>query len=210
MTHSSNEKREKSGKKVIWTLVVLIFLLLAGMVIYFINMNLKQEEEMKQINAEKEAMQKKIDKASKEAQEANEQAKEKERLLAEEQARLEAERKAEEEERKKAEKEQEEKNKKDPAYKAGLCPDANHPHAIDLGIGVKWVCCNVGASAPWEYGDYYAWGETTTKNVYDDETYKYYDEINEEYINIGNEIAGTKYDVAHVKWGGKWKMPNQR
>ena len=37
------------------------------------------------------------------------------------------------------------------------CPDANHPHWIDLGLpsGTKWACCNVGASKPEDYGDYY-------------------------------------------------------
>lgn len=44
-----------------------------------------------------------------------------------------------------------------------LCPDQNHPHAIDLGLSVKWACCDVGASTPLEKGGYYAWGETETK-----------------------------------------------
>ena len=53
------------------------------------------------------------------------------------------------------------------------CPDANHPHAIDLGLpsGTKWACCNVGASAPEQYGGYYAWGETHEKSVYNWDTY---------------------------------------
>ncbi len=96
-----------------------------------------------------------------------------------------------------------------------LCPDNNHPHAIDLGIGVKFACCNVGASAPWEYGGYYAWGETSEKSEYSWQTYKYCDydaytngkSWSDCFINIGGDIAGTQYDVAHVKWGGKWKMP---
>ncbi len=52
-----------------------------------------------------------------------------------------------------------------------LCPDENHPHMIDLGLGVKWSCCNVGASYPEEYGGYYAWGEVKTKDAYDWSTY---------------------------------------
>lgn len=88
-----------------------------------------------------------------------------------------------------------------------LCPDSNHPHAIDLGIGVKWSCCNVGASAPWEDGGYYAWGETEEKNTYSNDTYAYFGvgKCN----SIGSDIAGTKYDVAHTKWGNGWCMPNQ-
>ena len=38
---------------------------------------------------------------------------------------------------------------------------------VDLGLSVKWAMCNVGASSPEEYGDYYAWGETKTKSSYD-------------------------------------------
>ncbi len=88
------------------------------------------------------------------------------------------------------------------------CPDSNHPHAIDLGLpsGTKWACCNIGASCPEEYGGYYAWGETEEKSYYDWNTYKYYNE-NSGVVNIGSDIAGTSYDVAHVKWGGSWRMP---
>ena len=90
------------------------------------------------------------------------------------------------------------------------CPDNNHPHAIDLGLpsGTKWACCNVGASSPEEYGGYYAWGETMTKNRYDWNTYKHCDGMEENCHNIGNNIAETRYDVAHVKWGGSWCMPS--
>jgi len=88
------------------------------------------------------------------------------------------------------------------------CPDNNHPHAIDLGLpsGTKWACCNVGATKPEGYGDYYAWGETETKSVYSWDTYKY-GRSSKDVDNIGADIAGTKYDVAHVKWGGGWRMP---
>ena len=97
---------------------------------------------------------------------------------------------------------------------ASLCPDHNHPHMIDLGLpsGTKWACCNVGASVPEGYGGYYAWGETDTKSEYTEENYKYYfhDFIGDEwfeYLNIGSNISGTSYDVAHVKWGNGWRMP---
>lgn len=89
------------------------------------------------------------------------------------------------------------------------CPDDNHPHAIDLGLpsGTKWACCNVGASAPEGYGGYYAWGETNEKSVYNWDTYAYYNSSTGELINIGSDIAGTSYDVAHVRMGGAWRMP---
>lgn len=89
----------------------------------------------------------------------------------------------------------------------GFCPNDKHPHAIDLGTGVKFACCNVGASAPWEYGSYFAWGETGAKDTYSQGTYKFYKDG--EYSNLGTDIAGTNYDVAHVLWKGSWKMPNQ-
>ena len=79
--------------------------------------------------------------------------------------------------------------------------------AIDLGLpsGTKWASFNVDATKPEEYGGFYAWGETKEKQVYNDNAYKYYQ--NYEYVNIGSDISGTEYDVAHVKWGGKWCMP---
>ncbi len=77
--------------------------------------------------------------------------------------------------------------------------------AIDLGLSVKWASWNVGATAPEEYGGYYAWGETEVKDNYSEDTYLYYQ--NGEYVDIGTDISGTEYDVAHVKWGDGWRMP---
>ena len=90
------------------------------------------------------------------------------------------------------------------------CPDANHPHMIDLGLpsGTKWSCCNVGASTPESYGGYFAWGETSGKSAYDWYSYQYSDS----YANcehIGDDIAGTEYDVATAAWGSSWKMPTR-
>ena len=90
------------------------------------------------------------------------------------------------------------------------CPDDNHPHAIDLGLpsGTKWACCNVGASIPEGYGGYYAWGETEGKHIYDWYTYIHCDGSMETCHDIGSDISGTEYDVAHVKWGDIWVMPS--
>ena len=96
----------------------------------------------------------------------------------------------------------------DPAVVAGLCPDSHHPHVIDMGAAGKWACCNVGASSPWEYGGYYAWGETEEKSTYDWSTYAHCDGSSSTCHKLGSDIAGTNYDVAHEKWGGKWRMPN--
>ena len=90
-----------------------------------------------------------------------------------------------------------------------ICPDGNHPHKIDLGLpsGILWSCCNVDATSPEDRGGYYAWGETTTKTDYSWGTYAHRDTEEGNYKYIGNTIAGTDYDVAHVKWGDNWKMP---
>ncbi len=91
---------------------------------------------------------------------------------------------------------------------SGICPDAHHPHAIDLGLpsGTKWACCNVGALSPEWYGGYYAWGETQTKYVYEEDTYQYCNKGL--YVNIGSDIAGTHYDAATANWGASWCMPS--
>ena len=82
---------------------------------------------------------------------------------------------------------------------------ASHDY-VDLGLSVKWATCNVGASKPEEYGYHFAWGETTTKDTYDETTYKYYNSSTG-YINIGSEISGTQYDAATANWGSPWRMP---
>lgn len=85
---------------------------------------------------------------------------------------------------------------------------------VDLGLSVLWAAYNVGASSPEEYGGYYAWGETEEKSDYSIETYKYAEKVNDGDNNwwwtgsfIGEEISGTSYDVAHVKWGDGARMP---
>ncbi|MBR0274276.1 MAG: hypothetical protein IJQ59_09370 [Bacteroidaceae bacterium] len=92
----------------------------------------------------------------------------------------------------------------------GLCPDANHPHMIDLGTGVKWACCNVDASSQEDFGGYYAWGEIEKKDRYSTSNYEHI--INPDiptWANIGTNISGTQYDVAHKKWHDTWRMPTK-
>lgn len=91
---------------------------------------------------------------------------------------------------------------------------------VDLGLSVKWASCNIGASAPEEYGDWFAWGEVEPKENYSWETYKWC---------MGSESTLTKYcpsadygydgftddktvldpedDAATVNWGDGWRMP---
>lgn len=96
--------------------------------------------------------------------------------------------------------------------KITICPDNNHPHAIDLGLpsGTKWACCNVDASSPKEFGGYYAWGEIEEKNEYTEKNYTYWDKkYSGSYINIGNNISHTQYDVANIRMGNEWCMPSE-
>lgn len=90
------------------------------------------------------------------------------------------------------------------------CPNYHHPHLIDLGLpsGTKWACCNVDADKPEDYGGYYAFGEIKEKDWYDWTTYIHCDGRENTCHYIGYDIAGTQYDVAHVKWGGFWVMPS--
>ena len=92
---------------------------------------------------------------------------------------------------------------------------------VDLGLpsGLKWATCNVGATMPEECGDYYAWGETETKSIYDWSNYihcngsvttltKYC--TDSKYGTVDNkDVLESSDDVAHVKWGGNWRMPTK-
>ena len=72
---------------------------------------------------------------------------------------------------------------------------------VDLGLSVKWATCNIGANTPEEFGQYFAWGETTTKAEYTDEN-------STTYGKTMNDISGNaQYDAATANWGGSWRMP---
>lgn len=81
--------------------------------------------------------------------------------------------------------------------------------AVDLGLSVKWADCNVGAFSPQGIGDYYAWGETKTKEAYTWETYSLGNDVNT-CRNIGENICGTKYDAARLALGKEWRMPTDK
>ena len=94
---------------------------------------------------------------------------------------------------------------------------------VDLGLpsGTKWATCNVGASSPEEYGDYFAWGEVTPKNTYSLSTYKYckgsYDTMtkyctqsNYGYNRFTDNLTELQPedDAATANWGSPWRMPS--
>ena len=76
---------------------------------------------------------------------------------------------------------------------------------VDLGLpsGLKWATCNVGADSPEEYGDYYAWGETYTKDEYEKDNCDLWDV---EMEDIGGD---PEYDVATSEWGDDWRLPTK-
>ena len=84
---------------------------------------------------------------------------------------------------------------------------AANAEAVDLGLpsGTLWATYNVGATSPEEYGNYYAWGETTTKEVYSEDNCKTYGNQ-----DVPEDIAGNKaYDAATANWGKDWRIPTK-
>ncbi len=73
-------------------------------------------------------------------------------------------------------------------------PDPFNGHEyvdLDLPSGVLWATCNIGATAPEQYGDYFAWGETTPQR--------------------GSKATPTlePADAATIHWGGNWRIPTK-
>lgn len=96
-------------------------------------------------------------------------------------------------------------------------PNLGNHEYVDLGLSVKWATCNVGATTPEEYGDYFAWGETEPKEDYSWTTYKWCNGTRESqfkyctdttYGIVDNKaILEFSDDAARVNWGGNWRMP---
>ena len=95
---------------------------------------------------------------------------------------------------------------------------------VDLGLpsGTLWATCNIGASKPEGYGNYYAWGETSTKSTYNWSTYKYangaYDKLTKycnksDYGNNGftDNLTALQSgdDPAASNWGSGWRTPSK-
>ena len=92
---------------------------------------------------------------------------------------------------------------------------------VDLGLtsGTLWATTNVGADNPEDYGDYFAWGETFPKEVYNWGNYKW---CNGSYKTMTKYCTNSSYgtvddkteleledDAAYVNWGSSWRMPTK-
>ena len=80
---------------------------------------------------------------------------------------------------------------------------------VEMGDGLKWATCNVGASTPEEVGSRFAWGETETKSEYLRDNYKWYENENPTKYNFddGKTVLELSDDAANVNWGGSWRTP---
>ena len=98
-------------------------------------------------------------------------------------------------------------------------PDFNEHEFVDLGLSSRtlWATCNIGADSPEEYGNYFAWGETESKSVYNWNTYRWCSggstKLTKYCIASSNGVVDNKTtlepedDAAKVLWGGDWRMP---
>lgn len=77
---------------------------------------------------------------------------------------------------------------------------------VDLGLpsGLKWAAYNVGADKPEDYGDYFAWGETSPKEEYTEDNSATYGQ------QISDVLGSALYDAATANWGGSWRMPTKK
>lgn len=112
----------------------------------------------------------------------------------------------------------------EPWYVPPAPGDLNGHEYLDLALpsGTKWATCNIGATSPTGYGDYYAWGETSTKNNYEWSNYRY---CNGDYMSLTKyccnsyngydgiadniSILEPSDDAATVNWGAGWRTPTK-
>ena len=74
------------------------------------------------------------------------------------------------------------------------------PSYVDMGGGVYWAEWDMGAQSSNDIGFYFGWG-ATSEDVTSTRPADYAPGF------TGTSIAGTEFDVAHVKWGKGWRMP---
>ncbi len=78
---------------------------------------------------------------------------------------------------------------------------------VDLGLpsGLLWAETNIGAETAADDGNYYAWGETSTKSTYSDSNY--FDSNYTTYSASGKTTLEKQHDAAYVNWGDSCCMP---
>lgn len=89
-------------------------------------------------------------------------------------------------------------------------------NCVDLGLnsGLLWAKCNMGTTKPTEPGDYYAWGETSTKKEYYSDNYKHFKvdggikvlKYNEK---DGKEVLELEDDAARANIGAGYRIPTK-
>lgn len=83
--------------------------------------------------------------------------------------------------------------------------------AVDLGLSVQWSSCNLGANVPEEFGDYYAWGETKTKQSFSWQNYKWcLDGKITKYMYYEESGLEGVDDAAYALLGNHWRMPTAK
>ena len=108
-----------------------------------------------------------------------------------------------------------------PTQQPSSSSSSTHPY-VDLGLpsGTLWATTNIGAANPWDYGDYFAWGETTTKSNYTRSTLKYCEDnsgdkfskynTKSNHGSVDNKTTLERSDdAAYQNWGSDWCMPTQ-
>ena len=91
-------------------------------------------------------------------------------------------------------------------------------NCVDLGLdsGLLWAKCNMGTTDPTQPGDYYAWGETSTKKEYYSSNYKHF-KIESHGIEVikynekdGKEVLELEDDAARANIGAGYRIPTQK
>ena len=98
---------------------------------------------------------------------------------------------------------------------AGIGGSTDKVGYVDLGLpsGNLWAECNLGASSPEAYGDYYAWGEVEPKQEYTYPNHKWYKEGAPslgftKYNNEDGKLTLEDEDDAVIqKLGNGWRTP---
>ena len=98
---------------------------------------------------------------------------------------------------------------------AGIGGSTDKVEYVDLGLpsGNLWARCNLGASSPEAYGDYYAWGEVEPKQEYTKSNHKWYKEgaPSQGFTKYNNEdgklTLEDEDDAVIQKLGNGWRTP---